>query len=112
MIRQNEDDKIVMEVSKTTKEHLVIESHDTSKNLILGYQKHRTTPLRLSLMKFNKNSSVSSKRSTSSESVLWGEFERFRNFNFRKADRFDIINRNLKDYVEEIHQMEQENLEN
>ena len=74
-----------MEISKTTREHLVIESHDTFKNLILGYQKHRATPLRSKPMKFNENSSVSSKRrSTSSESSEWGEFERFRNFNFRK----------------------------
>ena len=86
------------ELSKTTKECLVIESHDTFKNFILGYQKCRTTPLRLKPMKFNDNSSVSSeRRSTSSESVQWGEFERFRYFNFRKADRFDIINCNLND---------------
>ena len=81
--------------------------------MILGYQKHRTTPLRLKPMKFNENSSVSSERtSTSSESVQWGEFERFRNFNFRKADRLDIIYHNLNDYIEEICQMVQENLEN
>ena len=112
VIQQNEDNKIVTEVSKTTKQRLVIESHHTFKNLILGYQK-RTTPLRLKPIKFNENSSVSSKRrSTSSESVQWGEFERFRNFNFRKVYRFDIIYCNLNDYVEEIHRMEQKNLEN
>ena len=33
-----------MEISKTSKECLVIESHDTFKKLILGYQKSRTTP--------------------------------------------------------------------
>ena len=31
-----------MKISKTTRERLVIESHDTFKNLILGYQKCRT----------------------------------------------------------------------
>ena len=44
LIRQNEDDKIVMEISKTSKERFVIESHDTFKNIILGYQKRKTTP--------------------------------------------------------------------
>ena len=57
-------------------------------------------------MKF-KNSSVSrERRSTSSQSAEWGEFERFRNFNFTKADRFNIIYHNPNNYVEEIHQME------
>ena len=35
LIRWNEDDKIVMEISKTSKERFVIESHDTFKNIIL-----------------------------------------------------------------------------
>ena len=33
-----------MEISKTSKERFVIESHDTFKNMILGYQKRRTSP--------------------------------------------------------------------
>ena len=59
-----------MEISKTSKERFVIKSHDTLKNLILGYQKRRTSPLRSKPMKFNDNPSVSTERRfTSSESV-------------------------------------------
>ena len=32
-----------MEISKTSKERFVIESHDTFKNIILGYRKLKTT---------------------------------------------------------------------
>ena len=100
-------------MTKISKEHFIIKSHDSFKNLILGYQKHKTSPLRSKPMKFNDNPSVlSERRSTSSELVQWGEFQRFRNFNFRKTDRFNITYHNLNDYVKEIRRFEQENLEN
>ena len=111
MTKRNEDDKIVMEISKTLKECFVIESHDTFKNIILGYQKCKTTPLRSKPMKFNNNPSVSTEKRSLSESDQWGEFEIFRNFNFKKVDRFNIIYLNFNDYIGEICRMQQEHLE-
>ena len=63
-------------------------------------------------MKFSDNPSVSTEKRSLLESVQWGEFEKFRNFNFKKADRFNIICYNLNDYIEEIRQKQQEHLEN
>ena len=110
LIRRNENDKIVMEISKTSEERLVIKSHHTFKTLILGYQKHKTTPLRSNPMKFNENSVLNKRGCSSSELIQWGEFEKFTTFNFRKTDRLDIIYCNLNNYVDEIRRMEQENL--
>ena len=62
-------------------------------------------------MKFSDNPSVSTEKRSLSESYQWGEFERFRSFNFKKADRFDIIYHNFNDYIEEIHRMQQKHLQ-